>query len=63
MSDTTTPAEKPPGRWSYILSDEHLALCRVEMQARDALDVARMVGVHLGPLEAALDELTKVRKR
>lgn len=35
----------------------------VEMQARDAVEVARAVGLHLGPLSAALDELTAARAR
>lgn len=51
----------PVGPWRHIRTDEHVALCRVEMQARDAVDVARMTGLRLGPLQAALDELTGAR--
>jgi hypothetical protein len=42
-------------RWQYVRTDEWVALHKVALQARDAVDIAEAVGVHLGPLRAALD--------
>lgn len=40
----------------YVRTDEPLALHKVALQAREAVQVAADAGVHLGPLRAALDE-------
>lgn len=40
----------------HIRIDELLALHKVALQAREAVQVAADAGVHLGPLRAALDE-------
>lgn len=42
-------------RWQHVRVDELMALHRVAMEARDAVQIAEAVGVHLGPLRAALD--------
>lgn len=39
----------------YVDRDEWVALHRVALQAREAVEVAADAGVHLGPLRAALD--------
>jgi len=61
--ETTAPESTAPVRWSRIRSDEHLALCRVEMHAREAVALARAAGFYFGPLVAALDDLTAARAR
>lgn len=42
--------------WQSVRIDELLALHKVALEARDAVEIAADAGVHLGPLRAALNE-------
>lgn len=41
-------------RWRQVRDSEWLALHRIAVQAREAVQIAADAGVHLGPLRAAL---------
>jgi len=40
--------------WQYVRTEELLALHRVAMEAREAVEIAHSMGMHLGPLREAL---------
>jgi hypothetical protein len=42
-------------RWQYVRTDDLLALHKVALQARDAVEVAEALGVQLNPLRTALE--------